>query len=168
MTNDNNFDNLFKKSTVVTKLKEPEIYDDYLKMKFTAKKIAFKIFYALDENNISIEQLIEKIQESSEKVNQILEGESNPDMLTLVKIEDYLCINLFDKEINSPYNSFYQQRVLTIKTKRELNNRFYQICDNTLHNDINIRIVNSRIKPNKISIGNKLGSMVSTSFDFEY
>ena len=166
MTNNSNFDRTLIKKSQVPSYGEKELYDDYLKMKFTAKKIAFKIFYALDENNISIEELVERIQETKEKVSKILDGETNPDMLTLVKIEDFLSINIFDKEINSPYNTIYQLKVLTVRSKRELNNKFYNISENEAMdislNTNEITSISSTVKKNRSSIE------AVTCFKFEY
>ena len=106
---------------------EFELYDDFLKAKFTAQKIAFKIFYALDENELSFDEFVDKTQLNRDILSRILDGTENIDMLTLVKIEDCLSINLFDKEINSPYNNIYRQQFLTFKTIREQSSNLFYI-----------------------------------------
>lgn len=91
--------NLVVQSSFIKK----EEFDDNLKLKFAAKKIAFKIFHALKTKNYTQKYLAEKLNVSPQNISKMLKGDDFK-ISTLIKFEDALNINLIDRDIDSRKN----------------------------------------------------------------
>ena len=107
---------LIIKSKETTNLSET--FDENIGLKFTAKKIAFKIFFELKRNNMNQQDLAGLLNVSPQNISKLLKGDDYK-LSTLVKIEDALSINLIDRDIYSnknnisvfvDYKSFEQKR----------------------------------------------------------
>ena len=107
---------LIIKSKETTNLSEA--FDENIRLKFTAKKIAFKIFFELKRNNMNQQDLAGLLNVSPQNISKLLKGDDYK-LSTLVKIEDALSINLIDRDIYSnknnisvfvDYKSFEQKR----------------------------------------------------------
>lgn len=112
--------NLITQSSILRK----EEFDNDLKLKFAAKKIAFKIFYALKSKNYSQKDLAEKLNVSPQNISKMLKGEDFK-ISTLIKFEDALDINLIDRDIHSRKNlqinlSIEFKTTIRIKHKNQL------------------------------------------------
>lgn len=102
--------------------KTKENFDDNLRLKFTAKKIAFKVFYELKSKGLTQQDLAECLKVSPQNISKILKGDDFK-LSTLIRIEEALLINLIDRDIVNKrnnlsvfvdYKSFEQKRTQII------------------------------------------------------
>jgi len=88
----------------VSELVENSIFDNDLKLKFTVKKIAFKVFFTLKAQNKTQNDLAKILSVTPQNISKLLKGEDYK-ISTLIKIEEALKINLIDRNIfNSQHN----------------------------------------------------------------
>lgn len=84
--------------------KTKENFDDNLRLKFTAKKIAFKVFYELKNKGLTQQDLAESLKVSPQNISKILKGDDFK-LSTLIRLEEALLINLIDRDIVNKRNS---------------------------------------------------------------
>lgn len=119
--------------------------NENIKLKFTSKKIAFKIFYALKSQNKNQNDLAEILGVTPQNISKLLKGEDYK-ISTLVKIEEALTINLIDRDIyNKDKNvqifihikSFEKQkRPLFVDKEAMYLNHTFDISQNILEKEI--------------------------------
>lgn len=103
----------------VSDLVETSIFDNDLKLKFTVKKIAFKIFFTLKAQNKTQNDLAKILDVTPQNVSKLLKGEDYK-ISTLIKIEEALKINLIDRNIfNSQHNISIIFHVKSFETQKK-------------------------------------------------
>lgn len=90
-----------------------EKFDENLALKFTAQKIAFKIFYELKRRKLTQQYLAKSLRVTPQNISKILKGDDYK-VSTLIKIEEALAINLIDRDIFNPNNNI--SIIIHIKT----------------------------------------------------
>ncbi|MEJ5053429.1 helix-turn-helix domain-containing protein [Sphingobacterium sp. MYb382] len=75
-----------------------EKFDEDILLKFTAKKVAFKIFYELKRRQLNQNDLAKLLNVTPQNVSKLLKGEDYK-ISTLVKLEQVLDINFIDRDI---------------------------------------------------------------------
>lgn len=96
-------DKLIFKSNEISKILKREDFDENIKLKFTAKKIAFKIFYQLKNKKLSQQDLAKILDVTPQNISKLLKGDDYK-LSTLVKIEEALSINLIDRDVYNTRN----------------------------------------------------------------
>lgn len=156
---------LIIKSNRISEINIREDFDENTRLKFTAKKIAFKIFYELKNKKLTQQDLASILMVTPQNVSKLLKGDDYK-LSTLVKIEEALSINLIDKEVYSNRNnvsvivhfkSFEQKKELLIFEKNTyfLNNDF-QSSSNVLEAEIYSKTISFEESINDYIIFNEI------------
>jgi len=91
---------LLLQSDKLTCVNHVEEFDDYLLLKYTAKKVAFKVFFELKRKNLTQADLAKILDVSPQNISKILKGDDYK-LSTLVRLEEALSINLIDRDVIS-------------------------------------------------------------------
>lgn len=147
----NKLNKLIVKSNEISKIDMREEFDENIKLKFTAKKIAFKIFYELKNKKLTQQDLAKLLDVTPQNISKLLKGDDYK-LSTLVKLEDALSINLIDREIYNNRNnisviihvkSFEQKRKpLIVEKNTYLLNEDFQPSNNILEAEVFNKAIN--------------------------
>lgn len=138
----------------VSDLVENSIFDNDLKLKFTVKKIAFKIFFTLKTQNKTQNDLAKILGVTPQNVSKLLKGEDYK-ISTLIKIEEALKINLIDRNIfNSQHNISIIFHVKSFENQRKplLVDKNFMFLNHTF--DLSEKIVEKDIFHKSLSYNN--------------
>lgn len=133
------------KSNELSKINFKENFDENINLKFTAKKIAFKIFYELKNRKLAQQDLAKLLDVTPQNVSKLLKGDDYK-LSTLIKIENVLSINLIDREI---YNRLSNNISIIIHLKSfEHKSKPFIIDKNTYFLDENFKQSNNVLEAN--------------------
>jgi transcriptional regulator with XRE-family HTH domain len=153
---------LIGKNQGLTNIVIEEKFDNNIKLKFTAKKIAFKIFYELKKNNLTQKDFATMLNVTPQNINKLLKGEDFK-VSTLVKIEEALSINLIDRDIHQTIERSYIVHVQVLEQK----NKVAQIQNNFNLVNSFFDNANSFIEKNVFNNSVLLEGSISEKFNYE-
>lgn len=143
--------NLIIKSNEISKIDQSIDSLKSVRLKFTAKKIAFKIFFELKSKNLVQQDLANLLGVTPQNVSKLLKGDDYK-LSTLVKIEEALSINLIDRDIYDNrknisviihLKSFEQiRKPLIVDPNSYLLNDNFQISKNILETEVYNKTIN--------------------------
>lgn len=134
-----------------TRMKED--FDDDLRLKFTAKKIAFKIYFELKNKKMTQQDLAVKLNVSPQNISKILKGDDFK-LSTLVRLEEALSINLIDRNIisiNNNVSTMIYFKVFNLQKKPLITSELPIYLENKIHSN---EIITQEVFSRKVSFEN--------------
>lgn len=143
-------DIIVSKNNICT-IENGENFCENINLKFTAKKIAFKIFYELKSQKLTQQDLANILSVTPQNISKLLKGDDYK-LSTLVKIEEALSINLIDRDIYNNKNNIsvifhvksfeIKRKPLIVKKSLYILNDSFELSNDILEAEIFDRTIN--------------------------